>query len=146
MAAWQWLTLGLVLIAAEMLVPGTFYCLLVGLAAVTVGVLLAAGVPLSLTAQVLLAAGLAVALVVLVQGPLQRRLGRSHWGTQDPAGIEIDGECGVALGDLTPDVPGQVELRGSVWMARTESQPVAQGQRCRVVRHDGLTLWVTPER
>jgi membrane protein implicated in regulation of membrane protease activity len=40
---------------------------------------------------------------------------------------------------------GKVELRGSSWSARSARAALARGQRCRVERVDGLTLWVRPE-
>ena len=55
----------------------------------------------------------------------------------------IEGESAVLMEDLAPGAFGKAELRGTAWTARNRgAKPLARGQRCRVVRVDGLTLWV----
>jgi membrane protein implicated in regulation of membrane protease activity len=50
------------------------------------------------------------------------------------------------MNEVPPNGVGKVELRGTVWNART-TQPAAlvAKQRTVVERVDGLTLWVRPE-
>ena len=56
------------------------------------------------------------------------------------------GEQVVLLGDLPAGGETKAELRGSPWNARAVSGiPLSTGQRCRVERIDGLTLWVRAE-
>jgi membrane protein implicated in regulation of membrane protease activity len=56
------------------------------------------------------------------------------------------GEEVVLLGDLPAGGEGKAELRGVPWSARTASGAALRaGQRCRVERIDGLTLWVRAE-
>ena len=56
------------------------------------------------------------------------------------------GEEVVLLDDLAPGATGRAELRGSPWSARAASNaPLRAGQRCRVVRVEGLTLWLRPD-
>jgi membrane protein implicated in regulation of membrane protease activity len=56
------------------------------------------------------------------------------------------GEQGVLLADLPEGGEGKAELRGVPWTARLASGgPLRKGQRCRVERVEGLTLWVRAE-
>jgi membrane protein implicated in regulation of membrane protease activity len=60
-------------------------------------------------------------------------------------GLDIVGEVATATVDIESDAVGQAELRGTVWTARAAGVAVSKGQRCRVLRCEGLTLWVQPE-
>jgi membrane protein implicated in regulation of membrane protease activity len=52
----------------------------------------------------------------------------------------------VVLAEVPPGGEGRVELRGTPWTARTAGGvKLAVGQRCRVERVDGLTLWLRAE-
>ena len=47
---------------------------------------------------------------------------------------------------VAPGGLGKAELRGTQWAARTSgSATLPPGQRCRVERVEGLTLWVRAE-
>ena len=55
------------------------------------------------------------------------------------------GEHGVAREKLAP--AGYVKIRGELWRAERigEGQPIEAGQRVRVIKMEGLTLFVVPE-
>jgi membrane protein implicated in regulation of membrane protease activity len=55
------------------------------------------------------------------------------------------GESCVVVQAAGPDGYGKVEMRGTSWTARSAGGTFAVGQRCRVERVDGLTLWIRPE-
>ena len=56
------------------------------------------------------------------------------------------GETAVLLDDLPPRGVARAELHGTPWEARSRTEaPLARGQRCRVERVEGLTLWLRPE-
>jgi membrane protein implicated in regulation of membrane protease activity len=137
---WAWLILGLVLLGLEMAVPGGFYLVFFGTSALVVGVLAALGVVPQLWAQVLILTVLAVVGIALFRQSLVQ------WARVSVPHGEVDalvGETALALEDIAPDSVGKVELRGSPWNARNiGAEPLANGQSCRVVRVDGLTLWV----
>ena len=49
----------------------------------------------------------------------------------------------MVVEEVPPGGVGKAELRGTTWTARTEAaSPLAKGQRCRVERVEGLTLWL----
>jgi inner membrane protein len=56
------------------------------------------------------------------------------------------GESAVVLEDVPTEGVGKAEMRGSSWSARsTSGASLVKGQRCRVDRVEGLTLWLRPE-
>jgi membrane protein implicated in regulation of membrane protease activity len=75
--------------------------------------------------------------------PLRARLVR--WAVGDaPRPVDsIVGEEAVLLDDLEPGGIGKAELRGTTWSVRTVgTRAFRRGERARVARVDGLTLWV----
>jgi membrane protein implicated in regulation of membrane protease activity len=140
---WHWLVLGLVLVVVEMASAGGFYIIFFGLGAVIVGLLALFGLAGPAWAQVLLFAGLSVVGLAMFRNRFLR------WFQVDPQLPPVDalvGEVGQAMEDLAPGAVGRVEFRGSAWSARNASSVlIARGTRCRVVRVDGLMLFVEPE-
>jgi membrane protein implicated in regulation of membrane protease activity len=140
MTWWMWLVFGFSLLLFEVLAPAGFYLFFFGLSAIVVSMLVAAEVSGPLWMQGLLFAIFAVAGLVLFRQPLIRRLHRPSPGKDVDSLI---GETAVAMSAIPVDGISQVELRGSTWSARNVGpSPLAKGQRARVERVDGLTLWV----
>lgn len=134
---WYWVGAALALFALEALTPGGFVLFFFGAGALMVGVLAAAGVLAGLLGQVLT---FSIASTVLLLGFRRQLVARLT-----PRQPEIDslvGEKGVLLDDLAPNGVAKFELRGAAWNARTAGPELARGQRCRVLRVDGLTLWI----
>jgi len=85
---------------------------------------------------------MSLVLVVSVRGPLQRRLARA----EPPRVDDLVGEEAVLLDDVEAGATGRAELRGTPWSARVASGiPLKRGQRCKVERVEGLTLWLRAE-
>jgi membrane protein implicated in regulation of membrane protease activity len=141
---WSWFLVGLALMAMEMLTPGGFFLLFFGLAALVVGALLAFGLDLPAWLQWVLFPGLSIALLLLFRGPLLARMKAA-----EPRHRDVDsllGESATVLEDLPPGAQGKAELRGSAWTARNAGSSVLlKGQRSRVKRVDGLTIWIAEE-
>ncbi|MBM3802883.1 MAG: NfeD family protein [Acidimicrobiia bacterium] len=137
---WIWILLGFALLLAELLTPGGLYLLFCGAAAVLVGLFTG----LSLTGppwmQWLLFSVLSVVALGVFRRPLLKRLRPPGPGQVVDA---LVGETAVALDEMAAGSVGKVELRGSAWSAHNAGQSaLAAGQRCKVERVDGLTLWV----
>lgn len=139
---WLWILLGLALLAIEILTPGGFYVLFFGAGALVVGVLAALGAADSLAVQGLWFSVLSVASLALFRGRLVDLF-------RPTGGHEVDSlrqEVAVLLQDLPANGFGKAELRGTTWSVRnTEGRDLPAGQRCRVDRAEGLTLWVKAE-
>lgn len=60
------------------------------------------------------------------------------------SGVEgFIGELGRALDDLAP--LGKVQVHGEIWQAESVGQAILRGTPIRVVRVDGLKVWVEPQ-
>ena len=144
MVWWSWVILGLSLVAAEVILPTDFFFLFFGFAALVVGALAGIGAVDSAPLQWLLFSVIASAALIFFRGPLLARFKGTAREGQDVDSMV--GETAVALEDIPSGGIGKAELRGSTWNARTNGQTgLVKGQRVRVERIDGLTLWVRPE-
>lgn len=144
MAWWIWVVLGLALFAAESLLPFDFYLAFIGLAALTVGLVSAAASAIPLSAQLALFSVVAAASLVFLRKPLVRRL--SGGGSSGVGSERLIGEVATLMEDLAAGGVGRAELRGTVWKVRSsDARLLREGERCRVRRVEGLTLWVSPE-
>jgi hypothetical protein len=140
-AWWLWALGGLVLLGIELLTPGGFFFLFFGLGAFATALLAALGVLEAAWAQWLAFTVGSVATVAVLRGRMRSRLDAGG----PPVGGLV-GEVGVLLVDLPPGDVGQMELRGTAWSARHAGGAIlVRGARCRVVRVEGLMLWVAPE-
>lgn len=144
MAWWWWVLAGLALLGIEAVTPGGFVALFFGLAAIAVGVVAAAGVPMPVWLEWLLfSVGSVVALLVF-RNPLLRAL---QAGSRGHAKADVVGEVATLLDDVAAGAVGRGELRGTTWTVRNDdARTLARGERARVVRIDGLTLWLRGER
>jgi len=144
MTWWLWIVFGLILLGAEVLTPGGFYILFFGLSALIVGAMGGLQWVQAEWLQWLLFSGLSIASLLIFRGPLRRLM-----KAEDAAAPAIDtmvGESALPLEDIAPSALGKAECRGTTWNARNAGATVlSKGQRSRVDKVDGLTLWVTPE-
>lgn len=140
---WLWLVLGLIFVGLEVLTPGGFYALFFGIGALAVGSLAGFGWSGPIWLQWLLFSAISL-LSLLCFRPHLVRATRSK---ERPDPIDtLEGEIALLVDDLPPDAVGRAELRGTTWTVRNGDQrPLARGQRCRVSRVDGLTLWIRGE-
>lgn len=140
---WLWMVLGIVLLALEAATPGGLFALFFGLSAILVGIITVAGWAGPASTQWLLFSAISVAFLLLLRQPLRARLNLT--GNQRPVDSFV-GESAIVLEEVPPAGVGKVELRGSSWSGRNSSQAaLTKGQRCRVDRIEGLTVWVRPE-
>ena len=141
---WLWILVGAVLLAAEMATPGGFFAIFFGIAAVLVGLIVRLGIVDSAWLQWLLFSAFSVASLFLVRDWVVAHLG----GNEGPGGVDeaMVGEVAILTEDLDPGGVGRAELRGTTWTVRaTASVALRRGDRCRVDRVEGLTLWVRAE-
>lgn len=142
---WYWMVLGLTLLGAEITTPGGFYILFFGLSALVVGTLAGLGLVQADWLQWLLFSAIAVGSLLIFRGPLLARLSDGHKGRPDVD--TMVGEVAIPLEALPVGATGKAELRGTTWTAKNVG-PTAldKGQRGKVTRVDGLTLWIVTEK
>lgn len=140
---WHWIALGLVLVVLELAAPGGFYFIFFGVGALVVGLLAAFDVGGPAWAQILLFSVLSLLSLVLFRA---RILGKLQGDKRASDMDTLVGEIGTLVDELPAGSVGKVELRGTAWSAKnTSQQPLKRGERCVVVRVEGLTLCVGPE-
>jgi membrane protein implicated in regulation of membrane protease activity len=142
MAWWLWVLVGFGLLVVETITPGGFFFVFFGLGALLVGVLAALGGAGPDWMEWLLFSVFSVAGILFFRRPLMRRFNMTNGKSVD----NLVGETAVVLEEIAAGGVGKAEMRGSAWTARS-AQPVVlpRGQRCRVERIEGLTLWLRPE-
>jgi membrane protein implicated in regulation of membrane protease activity len=137
---WLWVLLGLALLVLEIATPGGLFALFFGVGALVVAPLAALGV--DPVWQWLAFTAVSVILLALLRSWLLERLGKA----KAPEVDELVGQEVLLLQDIPAGGEGKAELRGTPWSARAASGiPLRAGQRCRVERIEGLTLWVRAE-
>ncbi len=138
----MWLAGGLVLLVIELVTPSGFFVMFFGLGALTVGVLARLDLVLQPWLQWLLFTAASLVYLLLFRGRLQARF-------ESPPVQAVEtlvGELAVPQERLLPGAVGRAETRGTGWTVRNDSQHTLEpGQRCRVVRIDGLLLGIVPE-
>jgi membrane protein implicated in regulation of membrane protease activity len=140
MVWWLWVLLGIALLVIEMATPGGFFALFFGAGALLVAPLAALG--FGPVWQWLAFPAVSLVLLASLRRSLLERIGQRPRIPVD----EIVGQEVILLQDLPAGGEAKAELRGTSWAARSASAiPLRAGQRCRVERIEGLTLWVRAE-
>ena len=141
---WYWMLLGLMLLGIEMVTPGGFYILFFGLAALIVGSLAGLEIVQTDWFQWLLFSGLAILSLLVFRGPLLASLKKRDKDLPDVD--TLAGESAIPREDLAVSGTGKAELRGATWTAHNAGPtPLMKGQRCKVQRVEGLTIWISAE-
>lgn len=139
LGTWNWLIVGVVLMAIETFAPGVFM-LWLGLAALIVG-LLSFGIAWSWQAQIIAFAALSIAMV-----PLWRYYsGRNAKPTDKPfLNRRAEGLVGrvFTLDKPIIDGVGTVKIDDTVWRVSGPDAPA--GSRVKIVSADGASLRVGP--
>jgi inner membrane protein len=139
---WAWILSGLVLLGLELLL-GSFYLLFLGLAAIIVGLIAMFGASGPLWLEWLLFIAFSSGLVLLLRKPL---LGKFNIQNDSRDIDTLVGVAAVVVESIPSGGIGKVEMRGTTWTAHNAgTAALLPGQRCRVQRVEGLSLWVVPE-
>jgi inner membrane protein len=139
---WIWLLLGLLLLLAELVISGGFYIVFFGVGAIVVGILTAFQAAGPTWFQFILFSIVSVVSLWLFREKLLQLTRARTSETVD----NIVGETALLLEDISANGVGKAEMRGTSWTTRNVgATPLARGQRCRVERVEGLTLFVRAE-
>jgi membrane protein implicated in regulation of membrane protease activity len=138
---WIWMLIGLALLTLEILIPGGIIMVFFGVAALLVGLLVALGIGGPLWFQILVFTVLSVVSLLTLRGPILRRM-KATPGSEDPIDSLI-GSQALVLEAMAPGDEGKVELRGTAWSALNEGEATLEpGAKCRVSRVESLKLYV----
>lgn len=136
---WFWLSIGVILAAAEIVAPG-FFLIWLAMAAIVTG-LLTWAFPITGTVQALIFAGMAVVLVYVGRRYFKMNPIESNDPNLNNRGARLIGEV-VAVVDAIESGRGRVKVGDSVWNARGADSPA--GSRVRVTGSEGSCLLVEP--
>lgn len=139
---WIWILIGLLLALAEIATPGGFYFIFFGVGAVVVGVLAGFDTAGPLWFQIILFSLVSIGALSLFRDKLLRiTRGRGRHNIDS-----LIGEVAVAIDEIAINAIGKAEMRGTSWTARNiGTRPLLRGERARVERVEGLTLFVRSE-
>lgn len=133
--------LGLVLLACEMITPGTFFFMFLGISGLVAGAVYWLAPDLPAWAPWLLFSIFAAVSLAFFRKPLMKK-----FKLNDKAGHKVDslvGETALALEDIAAGAIGKVELRGASWTAcNAGTEAIQRSGRTKVERVEGLTLYV----
>jgi hypothetical protein len=139
---WIWTLFGLLLLLTELVTPGGFYFIFFGIGAVVVGVLAGFGAAGPVWFQFVLFSVLSLVSLWLFRGKLLKLTEGAPERNVD----SLIGETAVASDQIAANGIGKAEMRGTAWNARNiGDKPLKRGERARVERVEGLTLFVRPE-
>jgi len=138
-----WVIFALVLVGLEALTPSFLF------GAIAVAAFAAAAATLlglSLTGQLLVFAGASLLTVALLRPLVLRYFSRaSGEAPEDPMAALLEAEAEVVVALDGERGAGRVKARGTTWNARSYNrEPIAAGERVRVLAAEGLTLLVAP--
>jgi len=138
---WMWMILGLVLLACEMLAPGTFYFMFFGISGLLAGVVAWLAPDMPAWGPWLLFSVFSAISVMFFRKPIMEKFQLTGKG-----GERVDslvGETCTVIEDIAVAAVGKAELRGASWSARNVgSRPLTRAERCTVERVDGLMLHI----
>lgn len=143
-AAWGWIVAGLVLVVAELAVPG-FVIFFFGLGAILTGALLFVFKDMPEALQILIFAVSSVLLLLTCRRFMPQSFrGKETPADGDPDEDEVAGAMAtVAEGGIPAGREGKVEFRGTLWNARAETgEALEAGALVSIVRRDNLLLVV----
>src|SRR5512144_1179298 len=138
---WMWMIVGLVLLACEMITPGTFFFMFLGISGLLTGLVAWLAPDLPAWVPWLLFSLFSAISVAFFRKPLMEKfkLNAKHGHKVD----SLVGETALALEDIAAGAIGKVELRGASWTAQnTGDKPIQRSTRPKVERVEGLTLYV----
>lgn len=137
---WHWWILGVILLGAEMLIPGVFM-LWMGIAAAATGVVVLVAPELDWRYQFLLFAMLAVASVLAARIYLKRNPIETDRPELNRRGQQYVGRT-FTLDEAVENGRGRLHVDDTMW--RISGPDLAAGQQIEVVGVDGVLLRVAP--
>lgn len=143
MVWWQWMVIGSVLLAAEMFaIDAQFYLVFIGVSAVLVGLAGLFGIELVLWAQWAVFGVLSLISMFTFRRRLYEKIRGNVEGFRD----SLAGESIRVDSDLAAGTETRLDYRGTKWTARNSgSATITGGSRAKVVKVDGLTLYIESE-
>jgi membrane protein implicated in regulation of membrane protease activity len=138
---WYWICIGLFMLLSEALTPGGFYLLFIGVSAIVTGVLATFITPVWL--EITIFTIMSIFSITVIRKPLVARVNTTTPKSNIP---EFIGETATAINKMPAGKEGKVEVRGSIWSAKNDSDTdIAQNEQCTITARVGLLFIVKPK-
>jgi membrane protein implicated in regulation of membrane protease activity len=138
-----WFILGLILLLAELVLPG-FVIFFFGAGAWITALVCLFGNP-GINLQVLIFAVTSVLALVIFRKMIQNKFIYNKDDRSGEVEDEFTGKEAVAVADFGADRMGKVEFKGTSWKAESKSEIVA-GQRVIILEKESFKLIVEPKK
>jgi membrane protein implicated in regulation of membrane protease activity len=140
MAWWSWIVLGVVLLIAEISVPGGFFMCFFGIGALILSPLVWANLIVQDWVQWASFSVISLILLALCRKKLLSAIPQKY--NRSDTDTMVGGRA-IAAGAINPEATGKVQFRGTSWSAKnTGSSIIESGASCEIVSVDSLTLLV----
>lgn len=137
-----WFFIGLVLLLAELVIPG-FFIIFFGIGAWITALVCLIWEP-SVNLQMVIFAVTSVLALLGLRRLIQKKLFYDKSGESANIEDEFTGKDAVAAMDFDKDHIGKVHFKGTTWLAESTS-PIREGQRIVIIRKENMKLFVEPK-
>ncbi len=138
-----WFAIGLVLLLAELVLPG-FFIFFFGLGAWVTALVCLIGEP-STNLQIIIFAITSVISLIGLRKIIQKKFFYSKGKESEEVEDEFTGKEALAVSDFGDDINGKVEFKGTTWTAESKSE-IKTGQRVIITEKDSFKLIVKPKK
>ncbi len=149
MSAWIWITAGIFLIFAEILIPGLVVIFL-GISALLVGIAVYFGLIPGIFSQAAVWLILSAVLIILIREHIARLFPSLEKKNYSSKADDLIGKSGVVIEPLAPGVTGRVRVHGTAWHARLDEASLKKNisleadARVLITHRENLLLFVSP--
>lgn len=138
--AFFWILLGLILVGAEMFIPG-FVVFFFGIGAVLTGII---SVLPPVRESAVFQGLLWISSTAFFMGFFRKKFAGIFKGTIPKRQIESNvGKSAVVIEAITPDKSGRVRFQGTSWKALSYTENFKEGDIVDIVKEEGLTFIVS---
>lgn len=137
-----WFFIGLVLLLAELVIPG-FFIFFFGVGAWLTALVCIIAEP-SINIQMVIFALSSVLLLVALRRMLQKKFFNHDNKKSDDVEDEFTGKEAVASNDFGKEKTGKVYFKGTTWTSESKSE-IKEGQRVIIKKKDNFKLIVEPK-
>ena len=137
--------LGVILIIAELIVPGGVVACL-GVGAILIGLLRLTGILDNVFTSITLWFGISLATIVVVRPILLKKMGGETEVDNVDEDVDAYGHVIEVLEDVNEsDTNGRIKFRGSSWPAISTEGCIRAGSKAKIVSRDNLAWIVEPD-
>ena len=137
-----WFFTGLVLLLAELVIPG-FFIFFFGLGAWVTALICLIWEP-SVNLQIIIFGITSILSLVALRRMIQKKFLYHNSKDSDEVEDEFTGKEAVAASDFGSEKIGKVHFKGTTWISESKSQ-IKEGQRVIIVEKDNFKLIVEPK-